>query len=234
MNRQYTTSCVCTSTVLPIPILSQPTLVMAQTDPGPRAGAASAGAKIAGLTVKESKFFEAGLDEFQEVQSVTGSVVGTEEGLGPRFNMNSCSSCHAQPAVGGTSPLFNPQVTSNPVPASQITLVTQTVPILVSVGPRSTTGPVREVRFSEVDGHPDGGVHQLFTITGLPGAEGCNISQPAFAAAHAAGTLRFRIPTPVFGLGLIEAIEDDAILAIERLPKPFGIGGVANRNGNDG
>src|SRR6185295_6100964 len=44
------------------------------------------------------------------------------------------------------------------------------------------------------------------------------------------------IPTPTFGLGLIEAIEDATILANENppVPKPFGIAGIANRNGNDG
>jgi CxxC motif-containing protein (DUF1111 family) len=206
-----------------------PTLATAQTDPGPRGGAAGAGAHIAGLTVKESKFFDAGLDEFQEIQSVTGSVAGTEEGLGPRFNMNSCSSCHAHPAVGGTSPANNPQVVSNPAPASQITLVTQTVPIL------SASGPVREVRFANPG---DGGVHDLFTIVGLPGAPaGCTIAQPNFATAASPsfpGVLRFRIPTPLFGLGLIEAIEDFVILANEGVAKPFGIAGTANRNGNDG
>ncbi len=227
MNCQYTTSCVCTRTVLTIALLIAPTFALAQTDPGPRTGAAGAGAKIAGLTVKESKFFDAGLEEFGEVASVTGAGEDTEPGLGPRFNMNSCASCHAHPAVGGSSPPANPQVLSNPLGGNspQITLVTQ-LSIL------SAAGPVREVRFST-----DGGVHQLFTIVGLPDTPaGCSISQPDFAAAQAAGTLRFRIPTPVFGLGLIEAIEDAAIFANEHpvTAKPFGIAGVANRNGNDG
>src|SRR5262245_38271884 len=79
-------------------------LVIAQNDPGPRGDPAGAGGRIASLTVKESKFFDSGLDAFEEVQSVTGSAAGTEPGLGPRFNLNSCSGCHAHPAVGGTSP----------------------------------------------------------------------------------------------------------------------------------
>ena len=80
----------------------------------------------------------------------------------------------------------------------------------------------------------DGGVHDLFTIAGRPDApQGCNISQPAFRAASDAGILRFRIPTPVFGAGLIEAIED-ATIAANVKPKPFGIAGDVNRNGNDG
>src|SRR5713226_5761824 len=71
--------------------------MQAQTDPGVRGGAAGAGGTLPGLTVKESKFFDAGKDEFQEVENVVN-------GLGPRFNSDSCVSCHSQPAIGGTSP----------------------------------------------------------------------------------------------------------------------------------
>jgi CxxC motif-containing protein (DUF1111 family) len=187
------------------------------TDPGPRAGNAGAGGAMANLTVKEAKFFDAGLDEFEEVQSVTGSVAGTEEGLGPRFNSNSCVSCHAHPAAGGTSPQANPQVSVGP-PGE--------VGTLTSLGIISPNGPVREVRFQN-----DGGVHDLFTITGLEGAGNCQLAQPDFSG-HLS-ELRFRIPTPLFGLGLIEALEDYTILKNEG-PKQFGINGVANRNGNDG
>src|SRR5262249_17695781 len=199
-------------------------VMMAQNsplDPGPRGGSAGAGGAVAGLTVKEKKFFDDGAEEFAEVQSVTGSVAGTEEGLGPRFNSNSCVSCHAHPASGGTSPVVNPQLSV--APQAQVDLLTSLQII-------SADGPVREVRFST-----DGGVHDLFTIAGLPGTPAsCTLSQPAFAAASAAGILRFRIPTPVFGLGLIEAIEDATIAANETAPKRFGITGNANRNGNDG
>jgi CxxC motif-containing protein (DUF1111 family) len=191
------------------------------TDPGPRGGAAGAGAKIAGLTAKEAKFFDAGLEEFNEVQSVTGSVPDTEEGLGPRFNLNSCAGCHAHPAVGGTSPATNPQTSTGMALPAQINN-------LINLGIISPTGPVREVRFST-----DGGVHDLFTITGLPGTPAaCTISQPAFGAN--VSNLRFRIPTPLFGAGLIEAIDDATIAANVHGGKAFGVAGRENRNGNDG
>src|SRR5262249_843516 len=112
--------------------------LLAQSDPGPRPGAAGAGSAIGGLTVKEAKFFDSGLEAFNEVASVTGSVPGTEDGLGPRFNMTSCAGCHAQPAVGGSSPTPNPQVTGNVAPQSQITLLT-------GLGIIAADGPVREV-----------------------------------------------------------------------------------------
>ncbi len=202
----------------------------AQTDPGVRPGPAGAGAAISGLTLKESKFFDAGKDEFLEIASVSGSLPDTEPGLGPRFNLTSCAGCHASPAVGGTSPATNPQITLGP--RAQVDVLTG----LQIIKP---DGPVREARFKWVDPVtkliPDGGVHALFTITGRPDAPaGCSIPQPNFLLHQNHDSLVFRIPTPTFGLGLIEAITDAAILANEGVPKPHGIRGHANRNGNDG
>jgi hypothetical protein len=82
-------------------------------------------------------------------------------------------------------------------------------------------GPVREARFKRnTNGTNDGGVHDLFVITGRSDAAGCNIAQPTFLPAGnplsgqgGSPNIIFRIPTPVFGAGLIEAIPDSAILA---------------------
>src|SRR5262245_4876374 len=72
-------------------------------DTGVRPGLSGAGGPIAGLSDSEGKFFDAGLEEFAEAD-------GAGEGLGPRMNLDSCSGCHLQPEVGGTSPFVNPQV----------------------------------------------------------------------------------------------------------------------------
>jgi hypothetical protein len=70
-------------------------------------------------------------------------------------------------------------------------------------------GPVREARFvRNPDGTPDGQVHELYVITGRPDAPGCNIQQENLPAALAAKNVIFRIPTPTFGLGLVEGISD--------------------------
>jgi CxxC motif-containing protein (DUF1111 family) len=100
-------------------------------------------------------------------------------------------------------------------------------------------GPVREVRFiRSPDGSPDGGVHDLFTISGRSDARGCRLSQPNFGAAAAENNLIFRIPTPTFGGGLIEAIPDRAILANkldnQQAKQALGIAGHENREGNTG
>ena len=199
---------VCTSAM----VCAQP------TDPGPRAGALGAGGKIAGLSVKQDRYFDAGLAAFSEVNDVAGTITG-DRGLGPTFNLDSCAGCHAHPAVGGSSPPVNPQIAM----AAKAGAL-NTVPTFLSL-----TGPVREVR--SVSG--GGGVVGIFSIRGRYDAPGCSLAQPNFYA-FPSGDLKFRIPTPTFGLGLIEAISDSTIAANEAAVKPFGIGGHANRTGNDG
>ncbi len=84
----------------------------------------------------------------------------------------------------------------------------------------ATNGPIPEARFQRSDGAADGGVHALFVIAGRKDAPGCNLEQPNFLPAGDAVTgqggnpnIVFRIPTPLFGDGLIDAIPDSAILA---------------------
>jgi len=202
------------------------------TDPGVRGDPAGAGDPIDGISENERKFFVAGLEAFREVQSVQGGTIEgeeTEPSLGPLFNLDSCAGCHAQPAVGGTSPFTNPQVdVANKAGATNV------VPDFII-----KQGPVREARFKfNPDGTRDGGVHDLFTITGRTDAVGCNIAQPDFKAAEANDNLIFRIPTPLFGAGLIQAIDDSTILANKNSNVSaklfFGISGRVNRNPNDG
>jgi len=218
--REAFTARVTWAVILTVPIVMGMSRAWAQTDPGIRTGAPAAGAVVSGASSNESKFFSAGKDAFSEVQTADGAG-GTEAGLGPRFNLNSCAGCHAFPAVGGASPAANPQVSVGP--ASQVNLLT-------SLGIISASGPVREVRFKS-----DGGVHDLFTIVGVPGGpSNCSILQPDFSGHLSSKDVVFRIPTPTFGSGLIEAIPDSTILAAAAIPKPFGIRGHVNRNGNDG
>ncbi len=204
-------------------------------DPGVRGGAAGAGGSLVGLTETELAFFNAGKDDFAEVENVAN-------GLGPTMNLDSCAGCHVQPAVGGTSPAVNPQVAF----ATKMN-ATNIVPSFIT-----PNGPVREARFvKNPDGTLDGGVHDLFTIAGRSDAPGCALAQPDFATELAHGNVIFRIPTPTFGAGLIEYIQDSVILAnytSEPTAKAaLGIGGrpnivlpfhatsgQPNKNGNDG
>jgi CxxC motif-containing protein (DUF1111 family) len=189
-------------------------------DPGVRGGPSGAGGPLAGVSSDYQGFFAAAQSIFTRPDAVVN-------GLGPRFNGNACSQCHIQPEVGGSSPAQNPQMAeANDAGATNV------VPPFITA-----SGPVREVRFVQnPNGTPDGGVHDLFTITGRTDAVGCNIAQPDFTGAVAQGNAIFRIPTPTFGLGLVEQIPDSVILANAANPKKaqFGIAGHTNNSGNDG
>src|SRR5262245_57233312 len=190
------------------------------TDPGVRGGAAGAGGEIPGLNTDQSKFFDAAKDAFEEVDAVA-------DGLGPRFNLDSCVGCHSQPATGGSAPAINPQV-------AVALAAKNTVPSFIS-----RNGPVREARFvRNRDGSPDGGVHALFVIAGRADAQGCNIRQPDFAAELARNNVVFRIPTPTFGLGLVESTTDrtleNSLAANSQQKSSLGVSGRFNRSGNDG
>jgi CxxC motif-containing protein (DUF1111 family) len=219
--------------------ISLPTLASAQAvqDPGVRGGPPGAGGPLPDLAAGGKGFFDASQSFFTQVNSVTGSVddgapLGVANGgpgLGPRYNLNQCSGCHAQPAIGGTSPKINPEVAAATLDGAKNFLP----PFVTS------NGPVREARFVlNPDGTPDGFVHELFVITGRPDAPGCNISQPNFAAQVAKNNVALRIPTPVFGLGLVEGITDlDLITAFNSnaaLKSQLGISGHFNINPDDG
>ena len=77
----------------------------AQTDPGVQSAGRGTGAALPSVLANDNPgilaFFNDGLSRFQSVESVSGSPTNNN-GLGPRFNSNQCSSCHAQPAVGGS------------------------------------------------------------------------------------------------------------------------------------
>jgi len=209
-------------------------------DPGVRGGPPGAGGPLSGLTADETAFFKDGQARFGEIEVVQG---GSNNGLGSRFNSNQCLSCHSQPNMGGSSPA------KNPLPdVAHLSGATNTVPWFIA-----PNGPVREARFKKSNGVADGGVHDLFVITGRSDAPGCNITQPDFLPAGNPLTgqggnpnIIFRIPTPVFGSGLIEAIPDSVILAnvqsnatekramgISGHPNAH-LGGNVNRSANDG
>jgi CxxC motif-containing protein (DUF1111 family) len=178
-------------------------------------------------------FFTDGLNRFNEVDSVSGTIEAGV-GLGPRYNSRGCARCHANPAAGGTSPSTNPQVADATADGAQ-----NTIPSFIT-----STGPVREARFpfffnsnNTVNTNaPNGGVEDLYTITGRSDAGSCSLQQPSFALAQQTNNIIFRIPTPTFGAGLIENIDDATLLANQsaNANNSFGVAGTFNHNGNDG
>ena len=228
----------------------------AAVDPGVRAGTIDAGKILTPVVPGQGydDLFEAGADAFADIDSVQGTIAGeSDAGLGPRFNSNGCGTCHAQPALGGSSPSASafPNIGPNPqVALATLHGATNQVPFFITAN-----GPVREARFKfamnsngTLSSTPDGGVHQIFTIQGRSdaintvgvtgAAQTCKLAQPDFNTARRLNNISFRIPTPTFGLGLVETIADETILANMQANSAakaaLGISGKPNRSGNDG
>jgi CxxC motif-containing protein (DUF1111 family) len=211
-------------------------------DPGVRGGTVNSGQPLSSVsqTPGAPDFFANGLLRFQEIESVQG---GANNGLGPRFNSNQCSSCHSQPAIGGTSPSATvfPSIGQNPETlVYSLDGAQNTLPSFIT-----PSGPVREARFKfflnpngSLSSTPDGGVHDLFVISGRSDAGSCAIKQPNFHENLELNNVIFRIPTPTFGAGLIENISEETIYANMQAnaeqKQDLGISGVPNRDGNDG
>ena len=166
----------------------------------------------------------------------------TLRGLGPSFNGNSCFMCHSQPAIGGSSPgVGTPGFTANPqIAVANAFGASNHEDYSAFITPN---GPVREAGFilseSEQNRHTlDGGVHPLFTIQGRADAPvGCVAPQPDVATQLANNNVSFRIPTPTFGLGLIENVADADLennAAQEHSLRPTIQKAIVNRSGNDG
>src|SRR6185437_720472 len=77
----------------------------AAADPGvrPSGNTDTVGNPLPGLAADESALFLTGQASFKQSEQVA-------DGLGPRFNLDSCVGCHSFPTHGGSSPAVNPQV----------------------------------------------------------------------------------------------------------------------------
>lgn len=221
-----------------------PGMAFAQTDPGVRSNTGvNAGQPFASVTANANDlaFFQTGFAQFNEHQTVTGD----NSGLGPRFNLDTCGGCHSQPATGGTSPASGIFPNIGPNPQSQVIAngvvngSTNTIPYFVLAN-----GPVREARFpfffdqfgNPNPNAPNGGVEDLFTVSGRSDAGSCSLQQPSFNVAGSTNNIIFRIPTPTFGTGLMANIDDSTLLAnhAAQANNNLGISGAFNHNGNDG
>jgi len=178
------------------------------------------------------------------VNGATDRTTGnpTIRGLGPAFNGDSCFMCHSQPAIGGSSPgPGTPGFTANPQIALARALgATNLQDYSAFITP---SGPVREARFilseSDKSGRTlDGGVHGLYTIQGRFDAPvGCFVPQPDVTIQLANNNVSFRIPTPTFGLGLVENVADADL--VNNAGRENGLNstvqnGMVNRSANDG
>ena len=265
MNAKIT---VCQSVFAVSLLVLTPLVSFAQKDPGVRQGPAGGGSPLPGLTSTELDLFNEGIQRAIQLEGACDScadlVLGqftdpaqanfvtltNSAGLGARFNGDQCTVCHNQPALGGSGGFMVPNPQDPPhrhrrpenpmfdlIPHRKGAI--NQVPSFIQ-----QFGPIREVRFvKKPDGTADGGVHQLFTVVGRSdiGTRGCtNAELPPtdFESELRQDNTRFRIPLQLFGLGIIDGIQNREILgrhaATTSIRAQLGIVGIPNRSGNDG
>jgi len=210
------------------------------TDPGPRAGAAGAGAPLVtqpfdqesatqqaqvavacfpGLQPGMKLLCEEAILRFQEIDSIAGTTVSTGiPGFIPKGTVESGT---------GVGPTYNN--------VGCAICHSQPGVLGAGVGPASPQFPGQpnpQVAIATLDGakntvpsfitatgpirearfKSDSGVHDLYTIAGRSDAPGCNAVQPPFAAQLAAGNVSFRIPIATFGDGLVEEVAEQSLM----------------------
>jgi hypothetical protein len=213
------------------PVTPCPTAV----DPGPRPLPADSGNFYSTLTANQNAITERLTQIFTEVNYVAGGPLVKTVGLGPYFNSNQCTSCHAYPAPGGSSAPTNPLFG-----VYQLEGATNTMPYFVT-----TNGPTIVARFPYQSSDlttPDGSVHQMFVIDNRTDAPGCTTTtgppQYNFTQAQSQNNIIFRQTTPTFGAGLVELIQESAIIANwqanQTLKASLGITGHPNYSTDDG
>ena len=198
MQRPFARKCVSLTVACAAACLSSRAETLARAvDPGVRPGPASAGTGVAGVY---AQYFANTRSAFLQVHSIAGDIE-SGSGLGPRFNGASCGGCHAWPAPGGSSPSRNPQLEMAKAHGAR-----NAIPDFLK-----PDGPVLAVLLKTKVGSTEAGeVLPLFTVNGRTDAYTCAVEPPDLSDT---ANLSFRIPTPVFGAGLIDNIPDSAILA---------------------
>jgi len=136
------------------------------------------GEPLRGLTADELTRFAAGLEEFDEVETIDG-------GLGPVFNEAACSTCHTNP-VGGTNGRVETRFGR---------LVAGLFDPMASAG----GSLLQDQGIGPVGGDPPTHHYAAELV-------------PTDATITAK-----RITTPLFGLGLVDAVADEYLLQLARL-----------------
>lgn len=137
--------------------------------------------------------------DFEEAFEAFIAVEAIEDGVGPVFNEAACGNCHTEGAIGGAGLQIERRF-----------------------------GRFSNGRFNDLDNR-GGSLRQLFTVGAFTGANGqrCNVPlevEPPEATVRNAG----RLTTPLFGLGLVDALPDsffDNLAASQ----PLALRGTVNR-----
>ena len=180
------------------------------------------------LTNEERRVFEVGDSFFNQNWVTAPASTEARDGLGPTFNAQSCSSCHshdgrAKPPDHDEDPvrglLLRLSVESPAGPVDEPTYGGQLQDRAISSVPPE--GRI-SIRYEVIAGeYPDGTPYSLRRPTYA-------ILEPAFGPLHPDVMMSPRIAPSTFGMGLLEAVSEERILALAD-PEDRDADGVSGR-----
>ncbi|MDX3896340.1 di-heme oxidoredictase family protein [Pusillimonas sp.] len=197
----------------------------------------------ANLSFEGRQEFLVGNGLFRKDWVSSPSSTQASDGLGPLFNARSCQACHVKDGRGT-------------VPGFEQLGQRDAVALLARLSRPASVGEVRErIEHGEIPWMPDpvyGNQLQPFAVAGVPaegqllieyreipvelnGGETAVLMEPtyrvqnlSYGPLHPETTLSPRLAPPMLGLGLLEAIHEEDILANAARAKPDGIAGKPN------
>ncbi|MCG8612213.1 MAG: thiol oxidoreductase, partial [Pseudomonadales bacterium] len=184
---------------------------------------------FATLNMMEGLDFRVGQSIFEKIWVFAPSSTTASDGLGPLYNARSCSHCHQRNGRGlapnageqmSTSLLFRLSIPlSSEIPEPEHTVTENRLYDQTGVVPEPTYGTQLQT-FAYPGGKAEATVRTQYTEQqiALHGGEVVTLRQPAFTVhdlnygnLHPHTLLSPRIASPIIGLGLIDAIPDEAI-----------------------
>jgi CxxC motif-containing protein (DUF1111 family) len=171
--------------------------------------------------------FKIGNGVFRKLWVSSPASTKSSDGLGPLFNAKSCQSCHIKDGRGhppranwpdddAVSMLMRLSIPGDPLPPEKAKFG-----LLSDARPEPTYGS--QLQDLSIQGHPaEGKIHIEYTesTVRLAGGEtvklrkpAVSIDNPGYGPLHPDTQFSLRIAPPMIGLGLLEAIPADAILA---------------------
>lgn len=180
--------------------------------------------------------FFAGRALFRQVWVVAPALDSDIDGLGPTFNRASCAACHLKNGRGAA-----PETDEDPLRSMLVRLSIPGAGVHGEPRPHPAYG--NQLQDAAVPGVPrEGRVEVRWSERAETLADGTRVvlRKPAFSIADPAFgplgddiQLSPRVGSPVFGLGLLEAVSESTLNELEARDKPDGVRGRVNRVWDD-
>ncbi|MDR5172610.1 c-type cytochrome [Methylobacillus flagellatus] len=187
---------------------------------------------VSPLSTEERQQFLQGRSLVRQSWIISPAMDNDIAGLGPLYNRNACIACHAKNGRG-----FAPNA---PEESMRAMLVRLSLP-----GKTHTGAPVPHPAYGDqlqefgapgVKAEGRAHLHYEETEVTLDGGEAVRLRKPilefsglAYGPLPANIQTSARIAPAIHGMGLLEAIADDTLLALQAMPKPGKIKGRVNR-----